>query len=216
MQRHSHHTVHWLTQPPSHQHFCWFGWYMDSATALSWWASDILQGCFLHISCRCTFYFAYILRRRLDVRLISILSNDIKFKCYLKDWYVLFELNVVVHQVWTRTPSIPAKMSLVMTSLERLIYASTSVSPRTSVLHLLKTQTALYSGWYWQCVLCVKTFLPTTNIDIYIQNYWTDLLIFGILIKYTVFDIQLLIYIYWYLFDNIHLSWVCFIILVAI
>jgi len=41
MQRHSHHTVHWPTQSPSHQHFCR---YLDSATALSRWGSGICMG----------------------------------------------------------------------------------------------------------------------------------------------------------------------------
>jgi len=34
-------TVHWTTQPPSHQHFCQ---YLDSANALSRWASGICRG----------------------------------------------------------------------------------------------------------------------------------------------------------------------------
>jgi len=41
MQRHSHHTVHCPTQPPSHQHFCR---YLDSATAFYRWASGICRG----------------------------------------------------------------------------------------------------------------------------------------------------------------------------
>jgi len=46
MQRHLHRIRHWLTQPPSRQHFCR---YVVIWTALSSWASGILLGHFLFI-----------------------------------------------------------------------------------------------------------------------------------------------------------------------